>query len=125
MLNSDEKQIKVRLYGIDSPEKKQAYGEVARKCLAEMVAGKNITVIVYDIDSYGRSVGLLSVDGLNVNKEMVTRGYAWVYNQYNKLPEKEEWLILQEKSKIEKKGLWKDLHSIPPWEFRKNRKRKD
>jgi len=59
ILNAENKQTKVRLYGIDAPEKAQDFGNKSREKLASLVAGKNIEVVVIDVDQYGRSVAEL------------------------------------------------------------------
>lgn len=124
ILPKEKKQIRIRLYGIDAPEKKQAFGEKSRQYLASLIAGKDVKVNVYDIDRYGRNVAIIINEDKNINKEMVAAGYAWVYLQYNKLPDLPEWLKLQEAAQKERLGLWRDKNPIPPHEFRKLRRAK-
>ena len=77
VLSSDNIQTKIRLYGIDCPEKAQAFGQKAKKFTAALVAGKTVEVHSYDIDKYGRTVGVVRVDGINVNEEIIKAGLAW------------------------------------------------
>ncbi len=63
-------QIKIRLYGIDTPEKKQAYGNQAKSLTNKLVRGKTVNVDPIDTDRYGRTVGLVSVNGQSVNKRL-------------------------------------------------------
>lgn len=110
----------IRLYGIDSPEKKQDYGTKAKQFMSDLVFNKSVIVKVKDKDRYGRTVGEVFLqDGTNVNHEMVKVGLAWWYEQYAK---KDEILKgLQNEARINKIGLWSLQNPTPPWEFRKNR----
>ncbi len=76
ILNNHKQQTKIRLYGIDTPEKGQAYGKKAKKFTASLTAGKQVSVKIYNTDRYGRSVGVVFVSGTNVNEEIVRAGYA-------------------------------------------------
>ncbi|RLA19575.1 MAG: nuclease [Gammaproteobacteria bacterium] len=84
VLTQDKQQIKVRLAEIDTPERMQPYGKKAKQALSSMVFGKTVDLHTVTIDRYGRTVGHLFVGSLNVNKEMVRTGNAWVYRRYMK-----------------------------------------
>lgn len=79
-------QYKIRLFGVDCPEKSQDFGNRAKQFTSDLVFGKMVQVISEDIDRYGRTVGMLMIDGKCLNEEIVKAGYAWVYNQYCKKP---------------------------------------
>ena len=79
----DKAQIKVRLAEIDTPELGQAFGQQAKKALADLVFGKQVSIIVTDQDRYGRSLGVYAF-GLDVNKALVRLGLAWAYLQYQR-----------------------------------------
>lgn len=129
VLDTTNGQNKVRFFGIDAPEKKQAFGEVSRKHLASFVAGKNVRVTWTCTDKYGRILGRVYVkvvdpenkDGkgekeIDVNYRMVKDGLAWHYKQFSK----DEQLAEAEKDAREKKlGLWKDKNPVAPWDYRK------
>jgi endonuclease YncB( thermonuclease family) len=76
ILNSDNKLVKIRLYGIDAPETRQEFGSNSKEFLSNQINGKHITVEVIDIDRYKRSVGRVFIDDLEINKIMVENGYA-------------------------------------------------
>jgi len=78
----DGRQVKIRLYGIDCPEKRLAYGQAARRFTASLVAGKIVSIDECDTDRYGRSVAVVRVGGDNVNADIIANGYAWVYRKY-------------------------------------------
>ena len=111
----DGEQVKVRLYGIDTPEKKQAYGQTAKKITASLVAEKTVNVSVLDTDRYGRSVALVTVDGTNVNRKLIETGYAWVYERYCKQAFCPEWKNVENKARSAKIGLWQAPDPVPPW----------
>ncbi len=91
ILDSTDTQHRIRLQGIDAPERKQAFGNASRKHLASLVAGKEVTVKWDKRDRYRRIVGFVIVDGQDMNLEQVKAGI----------------------------GLWQDKHPMPPWEWRR------
>ncbi len=80
----DRTQYKIRLYGIDCPEKSQDFGNRAKKFVSGMVYGKQVQVIQKDMDRYGRVVGMVYVGNTCVNEEIVRAGLAWVFHRYCK-----------------------------------------
>ena len=118
------KKVKVRLYGIDTPEKSQWYGQNAKSFTSAQVFGKTVEVQEIDVDRYGRVVGLVSVGNLVLNRHLVAYGYAWVYHHYCKEPFCSEWSRVEAKARSEKRGLWKTANAIPPWEYRRSKRKK-
>jgi len=114
------KTTRIRLFGIDSPERGQAFNKRAKAFTDSLVAGKQIRVVVRDTDRYGRTVGdaYLS-DGTHVNAEIVRAGYAWQFRQYSTDPDISK---LEQAARSKRRGLWEDQHAIPPWEFRKGKR---
>jgi endonuclease YncB( thermonuclease family) len=125
--------VKVRLYGIDAPETEksnkrtghiskpgQPYGEEAYQALRSMVYRKVVKLDIMAIDRYKRSVGIVWLDGKNINKEMVAQGYAWAYRQYLDRPHASEYIELEEQARDKKLGLWEQRNPRPPWKFRKS-----
>ena len=100
VLTHDKKQIKVRLAEIDTPERKQSYGKKAKQALSGMVFAKMVDLRPVTIDRYGRTVGHLFIGSLNVNKEMVRTGNAWVYRRYMK----DKSLLTDEKTMLDLKS---------------------
>jgi endonuclease YncB( thermonuclease family) len=117
--------IKVRLYGIDCPEKRQAFGTRAKQFTSDLVFGKTVDVEAVDVDRYGRTVGVVSLpDGTVANREMVRTGFGWVYSRYCKKPICLEWKRLESEAATAKRGLWKDKNPVPPWEWRRQERSK-
>ena len=79
----DEKQHKIRLSDIDTPERKQPFGTRAKQALSELAFGKQARVVEVTVDRYGRIVGRVYGGGVDVNRELVVRGYAWMYRKYS------------------------------------------
>lgn len=116
VLNDAKEKTKIRLNGIDCPEKAQAYGNQAKKFTKDLVAGQMVTVQAHDQDKYGRTIGdVILEDGRNLSQELIKAGYAWWYFKYS---DDEQLGILEAKAKTAKVGLWKDKNPIPPWIFR-------
>jgi endonuclease YncB( thermonuclease family) len=120
IINADNKLVKIRLYEIDAPEKKQEFGLNSQEFLSGHIYGKYITVDVIDIDRYKHSVSRVFINDLDINRIMVENGYAWVYSQYIKIPERTEWEQLQEIARLEQRGLWRGDNPTPPWKWRKD-----
>jgi len=110
------REIRVRLHGIDAPERKQALGSRAKQELSSLVFGKTVRIEKVDTDRYGRTVARLFVDGKDVNAEMVRRGFAWWYERY--APNDPVLKAAQDQARTNKLGLWRDAKPEPPWEFR-------
>ncbi len=110
------KEVRVRLHGIDAPERNQAFGTRARQELSSLVFGKTVRLQKVDTDRYGRTVARLVVDGRDVNAEMVRRGFAWWYERY--APDDPVLKAAQREARAGKLGLWRDARPVPPWEFR-------
>ena len=119
LVNGNE-QVKIRIDGIDAPEKKQDFGNRAKEYLSGMIWGKELTVKVSKKDKYGRSIGKISTPEIkDVGLEMIKAGYAWQYRDYNKEQSYEEAEKLARKNR---NGLWLDKNPIRPQDFRKARK---
>jgi micrococcal nuclease len=115
--------VKVRLHGIDAPEKGQPFGNVSKNALADMIAGQIVTIEEVDKDRYGRTVARVTIGGKLVNAEQVRAGLAWRYVQFDK---RNEFGAIEDDARRHRRGLWADAHPIPPWEWRKGEKdRKD
>lgn len=118
ILLEDNKQVKVRLHGIDCPEKKQDFGQVAKQYLSNLIYNKVVVVKELDIDRYGRTIGMVLIEGTNVNEKLLESGLAWHYKRYDS---NEVWAEIELKAKADKKGLWSKSNPIAPWEFRKSK----
>ena len=108
---------RIRLDGIDCPEKGQAFGTKAKQFTSSLAFGKEITVKATGKDRYGRTLGSVVLpDGKDLNHELVKAGYAWWYREYSKDKTLEK---LEAEAREAKRGLWADNNPMPPWAFRK------
>jgi len=112
----DGKAEKIRLYGIDCPEKNQPFGKKAKWFASEFVFKKVVEVKALDTDRYGRTIAWVYVDDKCLNEELMKAGLAWHYKRYSK---DKSLAVLEEEARVMKVGLWSDPHSIPPWEWRR------
>ncbi len=108
---------KIRLNGIDAPEKAQAYGKKAKQFASDLVHGEVVTIVEHGEDRYKRIIGdVLLEDGTSLNQEIVKAGYAWWYFKYS---DDRELGQLELDAKLAHVGLWKAKNPVPPWVFRK------
>jgi endonuclease YncB( thermonuclease family) len=122
VLTAEHRQFKIRLSGIDAPEKRQPYGAFAKNTLSRQVFGQPVVVEWSKTDRYGRIVGKVEVGGIDANLEQLREGSAWVYTQYlRELPaaDRKRYLAAERLAKAEHRGLWRDRQPEPPWQWRR------
>ena len=121
VLSASNIQTKIRLDGIDAPEKSQPFGGSSKKALAKKIAGRDVLVLSKEKDRYGRAIGVVMVDGRNINREMVAEGYAWAYLKY--LTD-QRVIELESEAKALRAGLWalQPDQIQAPWEWRADRR---
>lgn len=109
---------RIRLHGIDCPEKSQAYGQKAKRATSALVFGKEVTIQTHGKDRYQRTIAdVILSDGTNVNQQLVRDGFCWWYRKY--APNDTELENLETEAREAKRGLWNDPAPIPPWDYRK------
>ena len=123
ILDEQKKTHKVRLQGIDAPEKKQAYGEKSKQHLAFLIYNRTVHVEYSKYDKYGRIIGKVSLKGQDICLEQITKGMAWHYKKYQNEQstiDRELYSSTELKARDTKIGLWNDVQLTTPWDFRKN-----
>lgn len=120
VLDKNKKQIKIRLGEIDTPESGQPYGSKAKQELSDLAFGRVVKVTVQHTDRYGRTVGRVYVDRIDINAELVRRGAAWVYRKYSR---DLDLFDMERDARLNRRGLWNlpESEHIPPWEWRKSK----
>lgn len=108
---------RIRLHGIDAPERKQAFGRRAQDFLGEMIFQKTVRVVVRSKDRYQRNVADVYLGRKSVNQEMVRAGMAWWFRRY--APRDTVLRDLEEQAREQGLGLWADPDATAPWNFRK------
>ena len=108
---------RIRLRGIDCPEKGQTYGQKAKQAASALAFGKDVTIQTHGYDKYTRTLGdVLLPDGMNLNQELVKQGWCWWYRKY--APRDTVLEGLEHEARAGRKGLWADPQPVPPWEWR-------
>ena len=119
-LTEDNKEIKFRIYGIDAPERNQAFGTRSKQHLSDLIFGKTVGIKVQSTDYFGRSVvWVYTSDRKDVSAEMLKAGMVWHFKKYDK---SKEYASLEDKARLKHVGLWVDKEPVAPWEFRKKKK---
>ena len=113
--------LRFRIYGIDAPEKKQAFSDKSKKYLSDLIYGKTVGIKVQKKrDGFGRPiVWVYTPEGKDVGAEMLRAGMAWHSTKYDKT---QQYAELESQAKKNKIGLWKDNNPISPWNYRKKNK---
>lgn len=119
VIDENNVQTRVRLWGIDAPEKKQPFGEASRKHLAEKIAGENVRLESRGRDRYGRLLAVVWLGDENENLRQVRDGYAWHYVQYAK--KATDYAAAEKQAREKRLGLWQEDDPTPPWTFRRRR----
>jgi endonuclease YncB( thermonuclease family) len=118
MVLDGRQQVEVRLHGVDAPEGGQAFGNVCKRTLSNLVFGKTAAVQVMDIDRYKRRVSRLTVDERDVGLEMIRAGCAWHYRQYS---DDAGYAAAETEARRARRGLWQDAAPVAPWNYRRSR----
>lgn len=120
LLVNGHDQVKIRIDGIDAPEKGQAFGNRAKEYLSGMIWEKELTVSVTKKDRYGRSIGKVSTPSItDVGLEMIKAGFAWQYRDYNN---EKAYADAESLARQNRKGLWLDNNPKRPQDFRKEKR---
>ena len=124
VLDTTKEQHRIRLAGIDAPERKQPFGTKSKEYLSDTVAGEEVVVDWHKLDRYHRIVGKIIFDGRDVDLAMVRAGLAWWYRKYADEQSPADRVLYEAaeaKARSERIGLWRDPEPVPPWEWRHRR----
>lgn len=122
LLTDEKKTVKVRMNGIDAPEKNQAFGQKSKDYLGSLCFRRQVAVVYTGKDRYNRVLGTAyNTSGQNINLKMVEAGMAWHFVRYSS---DGQLAAAQRYAREQKKGLWNDPNAIAPWEFRRSRTRR-
>jgi micrococcal nuclease len=120
ILTKSNKQIRVRLHGIDAPERGQDFSAVSKQFLSDLVFNKVVTIISKNTDRYGRIIGVVKINNTIVNEELLKTGLAWHYTKYDS---NSRWAELEANAKMKKKGLWSMANPVAPWKYREGKRK--
>jgi endonuclease YncB( thermonuclease family) len=127
VLDARKVRHRIHLAGIEAPKKFQAYGQRAKDTLSELVFRQQVSVQTSKRDKYGREPGKVLVGGRDASLEQIKRGSAWHYKAYEGAQSPEDrkaYAAAEAEARIQRAGLWRDAHPVPPWEFGKAKSKK-
>jgi endonuclease YncB( thermonuclease family) len=120
----DGREVEVRLFGIDAPERRQPWSGRSRQALSGLVRDRPVRLAPVTQDSYGRTVAVMYTlpDGLDVNREMIRQGNAWVYRRYTR---DTDLIALETAAREARLGLWAlpEAERVTPWQWRSQNRR--
>ncbi|MEM1402967.1 MAG: thermonuclease family protein [Pseudomonadota bacterium] len=125
ILSADKTEHRVRLTGIDAPERGQAFGTASRDHLSSLIAGKAVFVESSKTDRYGRILGKIILDGRDINLEQVESGYAWWYRYYadeQSPTDRRLYGAAEAAAQEARRGLWADPNPVNPYEWRRSKR---
>lgn len=128
VLDSARVQHRIRLAGIDAPEKAQPYGDASKRNLSQLVYGASVTVEYEKQDRYGRIVGKVLAGGRDAGLEQLRAGLAWHYKQYAREQSSEDrsaYAALEREAQLAHAGLWRDPAPLAPWTWRSDQRAKN
>jgi micrococcal nuclease len=108
--------LKVRLADIDAPEKNQPYGNAATHALSALVLHQRVAIDTVATDVYGRTVARIRMGDMQVNTELVRRGFAWTSSRSRRNAALQD---AQREARAARRGLWGDAAPTPPWVWRR------
>ncbi|ANH67282.1 thermonuclease family protein [Mitsuaria sp. 7] len=124
VLDKERQQHRVRLVGIDAPEKRQAFGERSRQNLSALVLRQDVVVDWKKRDRYGRILGVVHVRSVDVGQAQLRAGLAWHYKAYEREQAAEQRILYSAEevdARRARRGLWSEAAPTPPWEFRRSK----
>ena len=122
LLDANKTQHRIRIDGIDAPERTQPYGERAKQSLAALAHGRAASADCPKVDRYGRAVCRVYIDGIDVGLEQIRRGLAWHYARYaheQRERERNAYAKAEHDARLSQIGLWSFNDPTPPWDYRR------
>jgi micrococcal nuclease len=116
------KRVRVRLWGIDTPEWQQEFSHEARAFTLHRVQGRRVELLSKAWDKYGRLVAMVKVGGSSLNEELLREGLAWVHIYYCKEPICRGWRRMEKEARTARRGLWQKDNPLPPWKWKQRHK---
>ncbi len=108
-------EIRVRLLGIDAPEKGQVMASASRSLTEQLCLRHDVELVEHGTDKYDRLLAEVYVDGVYVNQELLRAGLAWCFDERNV-----ELLQLEQDARAKQIGIWSELHPIRPSDWRRS-----
>ena len=117
---------RIRLAGIDAPEKGQPFSAASKRNLSALAYGKHVSVVVTKLDPYDRVVGKVLIEQSDICLEQLRAGFAWFYSDYQSEltpTDRSSYSVAAREAKASRRGLWREI-AAPPWQFRRERRQR-
>jgi endonuclease YncB( thermonuclease family) len=127
VLDTRKVRHRIHLAGVEAPKKFQAYGQRAKDALSGLVFRQQVSVQTSKRDKHGRELGRVLVGNRDASLEQIKSGFAWHYKAYEGVQSPEDrkaYAAAEAEARVQRVGLWRDAHPVPPWEFGKAKPRK-
>lgn len=125
LLDQQNQEHKIRLQGIDAPEKRQPWGRRSTQNLGTLVFKKKVSGECSKVDRYGRNICKILIDGQDANLAQIKAGMAWWYRTYateQTQSDRSIYAAAEAFAKATRVGLWTESNPQPPWEWRRDRR---
>jgi micrococcal nuclease len=119
LITAGGRNIDIRLYGIDAPEYNQPFAEEAKNYIRQWVGWRRIMVQPLYVDSYKRTVAIITQGDRVLNNDLVQTGLAWVYPRYCRKDVCETWKKMESAAHADNLGLWRDKQAVSPWKWKR------
>ncbi len=127
VLDDSRRKHKIRLAGIDAPEKRQPFGERSKQHLSDLVFGKDIEADCVKVDRNKREVCKVIISGVDANLAQIRAGMAWWYRAYAKEQSKSDqhlYSAAEKEARDNQRGMWREAGAIAPWDWRRDQNRR-
>ena len=124
IVKKGKRKTKIRLWGVDSPEKAQQFSRDAGRFTKELLLGKKVKIVPVQWDDYGRLVAMVLLGRKNISEELVRSGYAWVHIYYCRKKICRSWESLEREAREARIGLWGGDKIVEPWVWKRNKKKR-
>lgn len=121
ILKDDQTTLRIRINGIDCPERKQDYYKVSKDALGSYIFGKMVRLTIHGTDRFRRILADVYVGDENINLKMISNGFAWHYKKYSQDP---EMALAEIDAQNKKLGLWEIANPVAPWNYRRDHQKK-
>jgi endonuclease YncB( thermonuclease family) len=115
LLTTEKNTIRVRMNGIDCPERKQDFYKASKDALAKYIFKKEVNLLTTGRDRNRRTIAVVYCNEKNINLAMIQDGFAWHYKKYST---DSSFAKAEKRARIAKRGLWKMNNPVAPWQFR-------
>ncbi len=120
VISSPSGPLQIRLYGIDAPEKEQAYADESRHFLQSLLLNQEVYIEAITHDNYQRIIAKVMLRKQDIAELLLTRGLAWAYRYYSP---PQHYLDAEQNARRQHLGLWQDEAPTPPWQWRQLQKK--